>query len=112
MRKTLVGFAVVSTLGGACTTTEPPPTNRLEMGPPTPGTPRLDSITAGDRQVTVSFTPSGGTNFASVCRLADGTYAATGSASSSPVVVKGLDNGVEYSCDVTAFNGDKYSTPS
>jgi hypothetical protein len=81
---------------------------------PTPLSPKNDSLVAGDRKITVYFTPSEAMSFAAICRVgsAEGAYGNTGNATKSPVVVENLTNGTEYACGVWAFNYSKYSPPS
>ena len=78
-----------------------------------PPAPQLDSLVAGDRKITVYFTPGGGSNFAAVCTIvSNGTYGNTGNAQKSPAPVENLQNNVEYRCNVTAFNGGRPSPSS
>ena len=74
-----------------------------------PTAPSIVSATAGDGQISVAFTApvtlsgtSPVTNYTASCTASGVVVSA--SATSSPIVVKGLTNGSEYSCTVTATN--------
>lgn len=74
-----------------------------------PTSPTIASLTAGDAQITVTFaapvTITGAspvTNYTASCTRAGVVVSA--SAATSPIVVTGLTNGAEYSCQVTATN--------
>ncbi|WP_180336097.1 putative Ig domain-containing protein [Pleomorphomonas diazotrophica] len=76
------------------------------VNPVVPGAPVIGTATAGDGEVTVSFTApasSGGAAITGYTVTSDpGGITATGS--SSPITVSGLTNGVAYSFTVTATN--------
>jgi hypothetical protein len=77
-----------------------------------PAKPQMDSLVAGDQTIFVYFTGSAH-HFRSVCNLAStGTYASTGYTSKSPDIVRGLQNGTEYSCGVTGFSASENPGPS
>lgn len=72
-----------------------------------PGTPTLDSATAGDTQAVLAFTAStsGGTatTYNADCS-ATGATTRSVTGSSSPITVTGMTNGTTYTCGVTAIN--------
>lgn len=87
-------------------------TGNLERSLPGPGTPTIDSVAAGDKSITVYF-HGADFNYAAVCNVAAGnTYGSTAQGGQSPLVVKNLTNGVEYSCAVWAFANGKPSQAS
>ena len=71
-----------------------------------PGAPVIGAITAGDSQLTVSFSPpasdGGGAILDYTATCNPGGHTAT--ASASPIIVSGLSNGVVYTCSVSARN--------
>ncbi|WP_157597693.1 MULTISPECIES: YHYH protein [unclassified Rhizobacter] len=72
-----------------------------------PGSPTLNSATAGDRQAVLTFTAStsGGaaTTYNGDC-TATGVTTRSVTGSSSPITVTGMTNGTTYTCGVTAVN--------
>ena len=89
--------------------------------PTTPGQPTNVSITAGPRNVKVTFTAptsNGGskiTNYRAKCTSSDGGKAGAHNGDKSPIKVGGLTAGKTYSCTVAAHNKVGYgseSTPS
>jgi hypothetical protein len=72
-----------------------------------PGTPTLNSATAGDAQAVLAFTAStsGGTatSYTGECAVT-GATTRTVTGSSSPLTVTGMTNGTTYACTVTASN--------
>lgn len=72
-----------------------------------PGTPTLDSATAGDAQAVLAFTAStsGGTatSYTGSC-AATGATTRSATGTSSPITVSTLTNTTTYSCTVTATN--------
>jgi hypothetical protein len=72
-----------------------------------PGAPTIGVATAGNGQVTISFTPpvsNGGSAILSYTATCNpGAISASGPA--SPITVAGLANGTLYTCSVTATNG-------
>ena len=77
-------------------------------GASVPGPPRNVTSTAGDGSAVIAFSApasDGGsaiTLYTATCRGGGATL--TGTAAASPVVVKGLSNGVTYTCSVVAAN--------
>ena len=69
-----------------------------------PGRPTVTSVSAGNAQVSVAFTPpsTGGAGISSYNVICNGSLSASGSG--SPIIVTGLSNGSSYSCTVTATN--------
>lgn len=85
--------------------------------PLAPGEPNLSGVTAGDGQLTVSYSaPSsngGGTITAYHYSLDAGTTWVTNAAiSSTPFVITGLSNGTMYTLALRAVNAGGYSIPS
>lgn len=80
-----------------------------------PGTPTLDSATAGDAQAVLAFTAStsGGTatSYSGSCS-ATGATTRSATGTGSPLTVTSLTNGTTYSCTVTATNSAGSSTSS
>jgi hypothetical protein len=76
-----------------------------------PAMPQIDSLVAGDRKISVHFTGSAD-RFISICAFPSGGGARNGYTSKSPATVDSLLNGVEYACNVTAFNGSRPSPSS
>ena len=76
-----------------------------------PAAPTLSSVTAGNGQVSVAFSPNqnGGSAITSFAATCGGSTIAGGS---SPMVVPGLTNGTPYSCTVTATNSNGAGAPS
>lgn len=73
-----------------------------------PAAPAIGSATAGNGQLSVSFTAGSSngsaiTGYTASCTPTGGS-AKTGTGTSSPVVVAGLTNGTAHSCSVTATN--------
>ena len=74
-----------------------------------PTAPSITSVTAGDSQIAVAFSSPAAiegaspiTNYTASCTNAGVVVSA--SAASSPIVVKGLTNGLAYNCQVSATN--------
>jgi hypothetical protein len=76
-------------------------------GPGLPGAPSITQATPGNAQVTIAFDPpasDGGSpilDYTATCN--PGGFNATGS---SPIIVGGLNTGIQYSCTVTARNAN------
>ena len=73
-----------------------------------PDAPTIDSITAGDSQVVITFTSGADngspiTGYTALClhTISDSSIV---SSSNSPITVTGLNNGVSYVCAVSATN--------
>ena len=87
-------------------------------GPDAPDAPTIDSVTAGDAQVSVAFTDAGGgtsdtTSFVvQVASSGDNYSAGSNTGSSSPIVVSSLSNGTSYTAKVWAINAYGTSAPS
>jgi hypothetical protein len=98
-------------LAGACTA----PEHSVHEGDsgyyynyvPVPSAPTLDSLVPGDRKIVVHFTPSAAQYYIATC-----SGGKNGNTFKSPATVDSLQNGVEYSCSVTAFNSSRPSKPS
>jgi hypothetical protein len=81
-----------------------------------PGNPTMGTATAGNAQISVTFTApasNGGatiTSYTVTCTASGVPFTNTGA--SSPIVVSGLTNGTTYSCNVTATNSVGTSTAS
>jgi virginiamycin B lyase len=91
---------------------------QLTLGTGTaPGAPSITKVTAGDRQVSVSFAPgasgsSATSGYVASCDPVGGGDGQSRSGAGSPIVVTGLTNGTGYRCTVIAFNGSGNSPPS
>ncbi len=73
------------------------------FSPRSPGTPNIDRTDYGDGEIVLYVSATGVVNsYTASCT--DGTNTLTGTASSSPVTVSGLTNGVGYTCTVVAEN--------
>ena len=116
MRLTALGaFALIGVMAGDCSNDGSSPHDSAYaygyVYPP--AAPTLDSLVAGDGTITAHFTSAGGEYFRPVCNVAaTGAYGRTGFTYKSPGVLDSLQNGVEYSCNVTAFNGSRPSKSS
>lgn len=80
-----------------------------------PGVPTISSVTPGDSQAEVSFSPgTGGTpaSYTVTATPVGGGTAITQSCSSSPCTVTSLDNGTNYNFTVSATNSAGSSTDS
>ncbi|MFO0743520.1 MAG: fibronectin type III domain-containing protein [Candidatus Paceibacterota bacterium] len=78
-----------------------------------PDAPTIGSVTAGNGQATVTFTPpvsNGGSSITYYTVTSSGGQTATGG--SSPITVLGLNNSTTYTFTVTATNAVGTSTPS
>ena len=76
-----------------------------------PGTPTIDSVTPGDRQVDIAFTPTAGAQVTDYqYRLDDGFFISAGI--SSPFTITELINGKDYSIVIRAVNVEGASVPS
>jgi len=74
-----------------------------------PGAPTVTAVKAGDRTVSVSFTPGADgspstTGYVASCDPTDGGPAVTTTGSGSPIALSGLSDGDDYTCAVFAFN--------
>ncbi len=69
-----------------------------------PGAPTIGTVTAGNAQISVTFTAPASNGGSTITAYTATCGAATGSGISSPVVVTGLVNGTSYSCTVKATN--------
>jgi hypothetical protein len=72
-----------------------------------PGTPSINSLTAGPGYATLIFTtlPAPIARYTATC-TASGQPTRTASGSGSPISVKGLTGGILYQCSLTATNAD------
>ena len=80
-----------------------------------PGVPAITSVTPGDRQVSVAFTPpvsTGGVALTGYTLTAAPGGATAACAVASPCVFSGLTNGVAYSFTIRATNGVGTGSPS
>lgn len=81
-----------------------------------PGAPTGASATAGNAQLSVSFSApasDGGSAIDSyTVTCADGSTTPSNSGSASPITISGLTNGTSYTCTVTAHNANGNSSPS
>ena len=81
-----------------------------------PSAPSIDSITAGDGQLSVHFTAptsSGGRNITDYKYSTDnGATWVSASSTSSPIVITGLANGTSYNVKILAVNSVGDGTPS
>ena len=76
-----------------------------------PSTPTIDSVTPGDRQVDIAFTPTAGAQVTDYqYRLDDGFFISAGI--SSPFTITELINGKDYSIVIRAVNVEDVSVPS
>lgn len=90
---------------------------RLTGGAPTnpttlPDAPTIGAATAGDASATVAFTPAATGGAATSFRAISTPGSITGTATSSPIAVTGLTNGVSYTFTVRAQNGAGNSAES
>jgi sugar lactone lactonase YvrE len=74
-----------------------------------PGAPSITKVTAGDRQIAVSFTPgadgsSPTSGYVASCNPTGGGPGRSQSGGDSAIAVTGLTNGTDYTCTVIAFN--------
>ncbi|HEV7524934.1 MAG TPA: fibronectin type III domain-containing protein, partial [Acidimicrobiia bacterium] len=82
-----------------------------------PDAPGQPTVTAGDSQITVEFTPpfDGGVgidHYTASCSSSNGGVSSGNTGANSPIVVTGLTNGKTYTCSVTATNADGDSAAS
>ena len=90
-------------------------TTPISCSPPdAPYAPTIDSITAGDGQAIITFTPGADngfpvTGYTATCT--DGSADYTGTSPTSPITVSGLTNGVSYVCVVSATS-DEGTSPN
>jgi hypothetical protein len=85
--------------------------NSWATGIQKPGAPIIGNPTAGDKEVSVAFTPNsftGGGTLSFTATSFPGGLTATGT--SSPLIVKGLTNGTSYTFTVTATNSHGYTS--
>jgi len=77
-----------------------------ELDPTVPGAPTIGTATAGDTQITVSFTAPSDNGGATITdyKVTCGAVTESGTQTTSPVVVTGLTNGTAYTCTVKATN--------
>ena len=79
-----------------------------------PGTPTLNSLTAGAAQITVAFTKASTgatpTSYTATCASTSSSVSVTGT--SSPVIVTGLTASTSHACTVTAFTATAFSAAS
>ena len=70
----------------------------------TPGAPTIGTATAGNAQLSVSFTPPSSTGGSPINSYTATCGGISGTANSSPIAVTGLVNGTPYTCTVSATN--------
>ena len=77
-----------------------------------PAAPTIGTATAGNGQITVSFTAPASTGGSAITsyKATCGSQSVSGTA--SPITVTGLSNGTSYTCTVTASNAEGVSAPS
>jgi hypothetical protein len=87
-------------------------TQSIIINPVAPGAPTIGTGTAGDQKATITFTapPSNGGSAIQFYTASCGGISLSGPG--SPIVVTGLNNGVAYSCAVTATSAGGISVPS
>lgn len=77
-----------------------------------PSAPVVGTITAGDNQLSVAFTPGTGTPAVDKHQIKKGTGAWVDCANTSPIVLTSLVNGKAYSITMRAVNADGNSATS
>ena len=99
---------------GACSVEDPAPHGPDYMDyTPTPSQPQDVKAVGGDHQITVTFSPSSNAaKYNAQCRRTASSSAAINEGLTSPVIVTGLTNDVEYTCIVYALNGSHVSPAS
>jgi uncharacterized membrane protein (UPF0127 family) len=109
-------FTITPTAVGPVTLT---PSNSGSLANPSalsyatpPGAPTIGTATAGNGQVTVSFTAPASTGGSAITRYTATCGSQSVSGTASPITVTGLSNGTSYTCTVTASNAEGVSAPS
>jgi len=79
-----------------------------------PAQPTIDSITAGDEELTVAFTAGddGGSALTDIEYTLDGTNWVSAGTTTSPFTITGLTNGVTYPVQIRPVNANGTGTPS
>ena len=80
-----------------------------------PGQPTITSTLAGNQQITLAFTSGTGgpaDSYTATCTSNNGGATGIVTAASSPIIVTGLTNGKNYTCQLTATNTTGTSTAS
>ena len=82
-----------------------------------PDAPTITSVTRGNAQISVAFTPGGNggfpvLTFEATCTSSDGGVTGSTTGVASPLAVTGLTNGKTYTCTVIATNVIGNSAPS
>lgn len=81
------------------------PSNSVTPAAPTaPGAPTIGTVSAGDSQISVSFTPPASNGGAAITGYTATCGVASASGTASPIIVTGLVNGTAYTCTVLAMN--------
>ncbi|MEP7156577.1 MAG: hypothetical protein ABI905_12440, partial [Betaproteobacteria bacterium] len=69
-----------------------------------PGAPTIGTATAGNAQISVTFSAPGSTGGSAITGYSATCGGISNSGTSSPIVVSGLTNGTSYTCTVAALN--------
>jgi len=77
-----------------------------------PGAPTIGTATAGNGQITVTFTAPASTGGSAITSYNATCGSQSVSGTASPITVTGLSNGTSYTCTVTASNAEGVSAPS